>query len=280
MVGKRRTIAVGMAQIHVEGGCPDVNMERATQAIEEARRTQCDVVVLPEALDLGWTDNSATDLADTIPGRRSGILGDAARKAGVCVVAGLTEAAESSVYNTSVFIDASGTLVAKHRKINILTIAKHLYSIGSSLSVVDTVLGRVGIPICADNLPTSLSLGTALARMGARIILSASAWAVRSDHDNEMEPYGAGWITSYSALSRRFAIPVVGVSNIGTLRSGAWKGRRAIGRSLALNADGTIVAHLPYGVEAFERVNLDVYEQAPEGTAITEWLERRGFPAY
>jgi len=59
---------LGMAQILVEGGRPKANLDRAVQAIRKAADQGCRVVVLPECLDLGWTDLSARELAQPIPG--------------------------------------------------------------------------------------------------------------------------------------------------------------------------------------------------------------------
>lgn len=83
-------VRVGMAQMAVEFGRPEANMDRALGMIEQAAG-ECDIVVLPEVMDLGWPYNPATNLAEPIPGRRSEMLAKAAKDHGVYVVAGLTE---------------------------------------------------------------------------------------------------------------------------------------------------------------------------------------------
>ena len=50
---------VGMAQILVEGPQPDANLARAEEFIRDAASQGCRLVVLPECMDLGWTDPSA-----------------------------------------------------------------------------------------------------------------------------------------------------------------------------------------------------------------------------
>ena len=62
---------IGMGQMLVEGGAAAVNMDRATAMIRRAADEGCDVVVLPECLDLAWTWPEARTLAQTIPGERS-----------------------------------------------------------------------------------------------------------------------------------------------------------------------------------------------------------------
>src|SRR3954464_2536608 len=104
-VGKdqhQRGYRVGMAQALVEGGRPDANLGRAVQAIGEAAAQDCRLVVLPECLDLGWTDPSARDLARPIPGPHVERLTQAAREHGVYVAAGLVERVGNRLYNAAV----------------------------------------------------------------------------------------------------------------------------------------------------------------------------------
>ena len=80
--------------------------------------------MLPECLDLGWTNPAATDLAAEIPGPTSDVLCRAAREAGLYVVAGLTERAGSRIYNAALLIEPRGQILLKHRKINLLDISR------------------------------------------------------------------------------------------------------------------------------------------------------------
>jgi len=270
---------VGLGQMLVEGGDARGNLERAARMIREAGDRGCDVVVLPECLDLGWTHPSARDLAAPIPGPRSDALAQAARQAGVHVVAGLTERDGSRIYNSAVLIAPDGGILLVHRKINELTIAHDLYSIGDRLGVARTSFGMVGIDICADNFPDSLVLAHSLARMGARIILSPSAWAVDATHDNVRDPYGGLWKGAYARVALLYDIPIVGVSNVGWITGGPWQGRKCIGCSLVVGRDGTVLAEGPYGeaAEALLVVPVEITPQAAAGTAIAQMLKSRGY---
>ena len=46
-------VRVGLAQIHVEPGVLEANLGRAVDAVADAAARGCDVVVLPECLDVG-----------------------------------------------------------------------------------------------------------------------------------------------------------------------------------------------------------------------------------
>jgi len=274
-----RAFRLGMAQILVEGGRPEANLARAMARISEAARQGCRLVVLPECMDLGWTHSSARTLAQPIPGPHSDRLAQAAREWHVFVVAGLVERAGDRLYNSAVLIDPRGEIRLHHRKINELDIALDMYSIGDRLGVAETELGTLGVNICADNFPTSLAIGHVLARMGAQVILSPSAWAMPADHDHAAQPYGALWRSSYGELTRLYDITLVGVSHVGWLDDGPWKGRKAIGCSLAMGPGGAVLAEGPYGhdAEALLIVEVEPRPQAGRGTLVAEQLSARGY---
>jgi len=173
-----RTLKVAMAQMLVEGGQLEANLRRAESMIARAADQKCDVIVLPEVMDLGWMHPSARDLAQPIPGKISDRLCAAARKHSIHVASGITEREGEKFYNAAILISPVGAILLKHRKINELDIAHELYSMGDRLGVAHTPLGAIGLNICADNFADSQVLGHSQARMGAEIILSPSAWAV------------------------------------------------------------------------------------------------------
>jgi predicted amidohydrolase len=258
-VSPGRAVRVGMGQILVRTGRAEENLARARGCVARAAERGCAVVVLPECLDLGWTHPDAPRLARPIPGPSSDALGEAARASGVWVVAGLTEKDGERTFNAAVLLDDRGRLRLKHRKIGELDIAWSIYSRGTGLEVTDTPFGRVGIPICADNSTASTELGLALGRMGARLLLSPCAWAVTPDHDNAKDPYGRDlWDVAYRLFAQKHGVATVAVSNVGRMEAGPWRGRYCIGSSLAMGRDGTVLARLPYGVdaEAFEAVDV------------------------
>lgn len=270
---------VGMAQTLVEGGRPYANLGRAADAVREAAAAGCRLVVLPECLDCGWTDPYARDLARPIPGPHADALIGAARANRVYVAAGLVERAGDRLYNAAVLIGPDGRILLHHRKVNELDIALDLYAVGDRLGVAETELGTLGLAICADNFGSSLAVGHVLARMGAQVILSPSAWAVDADHDNARDPYGELWLDSYSELARLYDVTVVGVSNVGPMTGGPWAGRKCIGCSLAVGPGGEVLARGPYGEGAAAVVPVDVTPRPPvaRGTGFADALAARGY---
>ncbi len=256
--------------MRVDGGRAADNLERAVNMIKQAADTGCDIVVLPECCDLGWTCPDAKALAKPIPGAHSDHICSAAAKFGVYVVIGVTEEDNGQVYNAAILVSPQGEILLKHRKINVLDIEQPVYANGQSLAVVDTPLGVLALNICADNFPDSLALGHSLARMGAQIILSPCAWAVPADHNNTKEPYGTMWKQSYTSLAQLYNIPVIGVSNVGWITGGPWVGDKCIGCSLAVSHNGEILTEGPYGVDAEALVTADV-ELAARTVRGTDW---------
>ena len=270
---------VGMAQMLVEGGAGEANLARAERMVLEAAARGCEIVVLPECLDAGWTHPSARTLAQPIPGPTTARLAAAARRARVFVVAGVTERDDASIYNAAVLISPDGTLLLKHRKINELDIAHDLYAPGDRLGVARTALGTIGIAVCADNFPDSLVFAHSMARMGCQMLLSPCAWAVDADRDPDREPYGALWLSAYQPMARLYDMAVIGVSNVGWLTAGPWAGRKCIGCSLAVGAGGEVLARGPFGEEAetLIAVPIDVRPPIARGTGFAEALRARGY---
>ena len=265
----RTHVKVAAAQLLVEGGQVAANMERALSAIAEASRQRCQLVVLPECLDVGWTHPSARELAEEIPGPRFERLRESAATHGIVVAAGLTERDEGRIYNAAVLIGSDGRLLLKYRKINELDIAHDLYAIGDRLGVAHTSLGTLGLNICADNFPNSLDLGRSLGRMGAQLLLSPSAWAVAGDHDNRCSAVWNALCQAYSELSRAFQMPIVGVSNVGEMTAGPWAGKRCIGCSLIIDNQGQEVMMGPYGEPALLVAELELVPSRAKGTLIS-----------
>ena len=56
---KQNLLRIGMAQLLVEGGEPERNFERAEVMIKDASSKDCQIILLPECMDLAWTHPSS-----------------------------------------------------------------------------------------------------------------------------------------------------------------------------------------------------------------------------
>lgn len=279
-MSSNQQIKCGMGQLLVEGGEPWRNLKRAEEMIKQASERGCALVLLPECLDLAWTHPSAKIAAKPIPGAYSDILCRCAQKYNIYICAGLTEKDEDEnrVYSSAILINSAGEIILKYRKINVLTIAQDFYSIGRMLSVVETPLGCVGVNICSDNYIDSLEIGHTLARMGAQIILSPSAWTVDHSQVEGDNPYGEKWFKPYFTLASLYNLVVISASCVGYIVGGPYEGKKMVGCSLAVNKDG-IISQGIYNEFAGELIiaDIDIPRRKERGTAIGEMLVKRGY---
>ena len=235
----------------VEGGNKTANLKRASRLIKQAATAGAQVIVLPEAMTLGWTHPSARSEAEDIPaGVSCSFLREAAQKNHLFICAGLIERSAQQIFNSAVLVNPQGQVILHHRKINELDIARDLYAPGDRLQVVRTIFGTFGLMICADAFAPGQNLSRSLGLMGADVILSPSSWAVPGGHDQGKEPYGKLWLDNYQPVARDFRLWIAGVSNVGWLTAGPWQGRKCIGCSLLIDARGKAVLAGPYGENA------------------------------
>jgi predicted amidohydrolase len=253
------TWKLAMVQMSVQGGLPRENLDRAVDRLEAAAKAGAQVVLLPEALDVGWTHPKAAALAEPIPdGAPCRRLAEAARRHGLFLCAGLTERSGGQVYNAAILLSPEGELLLHHRKLNELEIGHACYAQGDRLAVIQTDIGTLGLMICADAFARGQVVTRTLGLMGAQVILSPCAWAVPADHDNILDPYGQLWIQNYGPVARDFQLWIAGVSNVGRLVGGPWTGRNCIGCSLLVGPDGRAALRGPYGPEAEAMLLADI----------------------
>ena len=250
---------VALAQMLVEGGQLDRNLQRAELRIGEAARLGAELALLPEALDFGWTHPSALEGAGSIPdGKSFQSLAQAARKNRVCVCAGLIERDGPDLFNSAVIIDRNGNLLAKHRKINELNIAQDLYTVGESVpAACQTDRGRLGLQICADGFAENQWISRKLCEKNVDIIVSPCAWAVDRDFDPIETPYGGVWRDNFIPIAREFGVWILACSNVGRIEAGPWKGRLCIGNSLGFDPSGREVLTGAFGEDAEELLMIE-----------------------
>ncbi len=266
-----------MAQLLVEGGEPERNLQRAEKLIREARAESCDLVLLPETLDFAWTHPSALSEAQPVPGRFSDFFCDLARELHIWLCLGLTRQKGDKRYNTALLIDAAGHIVHMYDKINLLEVEFPFYEPGRSLGVVETAFGIIGINICADNYLYSTHNAHMLARMGAQLILSPSSWTVDHGVTEEMDPYRDKWIRPLQSIARLYDIPVVSVTSVGYIVGGPYEGKKMVGCSLAVDRAG-IIAQGTFNEFAGELrvVDLTIKPQQYKGTQFDDLEKAQG----
>lgn len=273
----KRSITLGMGQLLVEGGEPARNLARAEELIQEARQRDCDLILLPETLDFGWTHPSTLREAQPVPGPFSDRLVELARRFQIYICAGLTEREGPKIYNAALLISPEGKILLRYHKINLLTVEQPFYAVGENLSVAETPFGIFGVNICSDNYPDGLAIGHTLARMGAQIILSPSSWTVDYSVDETRDPYKEKWLKPYATLAGLYDLVMVGTTSVGYLVGGPYEGKKMVGCSLAVGKEGVLArGHFNELASELIVVKIPVPERREKGTAIGERLRSKG----
>jgi predicted amidohydrolase len=249
----RKGLKVGLGQIHLEMGDKDANVTELFHAVDEAAKAGCDVLVLPECPLAGWLSPSARNAAEQIPGPLTHRFVEAARKHQMAIVTGIEEREGSRVYNSAVFIDRHGEILARHRKINELEIGLEVYSRGTALSVFSFEGRTVALNICADSWTPVMT--DALYEMGARILFSPCAWAVEAGG----EATNVAWIReTYRQRAAGRELYIVSANGVGDVTQGPWKGRVLQGNSLVTGPDGEALLKGPTNEPSLLTVRLPV----------------------
>ncbi len=162
------------------------NLEQAAGRLREAKAQGAQVVALPEVFNWRGDLRQGKKFAEPIPGPTSQQMGRLARELGIYLLAGsiLEQIPGSSkVYNTSLFFDPQGELVASYRKIHLFDVdiekgvsakESETREAGDTLALARTEFCSVGLTICYDlRFP---ELYRSLAFQGAQVIFVPSAF--------------------------------------------------------------------------------------------------------
>lgn len=133
------------------------NVRTAVRLVEECvADTGAELVVLPESCTTGFTPGiPAGELWSLVPGSVGEPLREAARRLGVHVCFGTYErGAPGEVFNAAVLAGPSGDVLGVYRKTHPFGSEDARrggwVTAGTSVSVVETELGRIGMAICFD----------------------------------------------------------------------------------------------------------------------------------
>jgi predicted amidohydrolase len=146
-----RKVKVGTVYLRPKNSSPENNLKLFCEQIDGAGKLGLDIICLGEVITLVGTGCSVKDCAEPIPGPATKKLGDAAKKNNIWVVAGLTERAGDTVYNSAVLLDRKGHLAGKYRKVHLPREEwKKGITPGDSYPVFQTDFGTIAIQICYD----------------------------------------------------------------------------------------------------------------------------------
>jgi nitrilase len=147
-------------------------LQRVEKLCEEAASSGVRLVVFPEALlggypkglDFGAVVGSRSDSGKAMfaryfkgavvcPGAETEMLAEWARRWGLHIVIGVVERNGGTLYCSSLLFSPESGLVAKHRKLMPTGSERLIWGMGdgSTMQVVETEIGRIGMAICWEN---------------------------------------------------------------------------------------------------------------------------------
>jgi N-carbamoylputrescine amidase len=190
---------------------PQENLEKANAKVREAAKQGAQIVCLQELFRSQYfcrEENAALfDLAESIPGPSTELLGKTARELGVIVVASLFERRAAGLYhNTAAVIGADGEIAGLYRKMHIpddpLYYEKFYFTPGDlGFKSIETPLGRVGVLVCWDQWYPEGARIAALSGADLLVYPTAIGW-----HPAEKAEYGEAQLDAWRTIQRAHAI--------------------------------------------------------------------------
>ncbi len=169
----KRKVRIATTLIRNFHNSMEKNLDNVLQLLDRVREHKPDIVCFTETVLSIGVDLPLNQLATSIPGEFSDIIGERCRKYGFYVVLSMMEKEETLIYNTGVLIDRKGRVAGKYRKTHMpLEEAEQGIVPGNTYPVFDTDFGRIGILICWDQNFSEPS--RILALRGAEIVLIPS----------------------------------------------------------------------------------------------------------
>ena len=164
----------------------EANLEKSAGYINSLD-SQVNVVCFPEFFTTGYSleliNDAFFELAETIPGPTTDLLGRKAKEKNLAIIGTIVEKDSSKtgvLYDTTFFIDPDGNLVGIYRKTHLYPLEHRYFRSGNDLPVIDLGGYKVSAAICYDHaFPQIFSI---LALKGAEVVFIPSVVPVGFEH--------------------------------------------------------------------------------------------------
>ncbi len=198
---------IAVAQISCSLGDPEANLLKVSDFARRAKELGAELIVFPEMTDTGYSMPVIRAHANSW---NSGfVLGlqEIARELSITIVSGVSERADSSIYNSQVLIDSNGDIAAKYRKTHLYAVApveeQTCFASGDAFATFALGGLRFGFSICYDlRFPEMYRKLATEQKVGAFVI--SSAWPFpRVEHFRTLAMARAIENQSYVVASNR-----------------------------------------------------------------------------
>jgi omega-amidase len=170
---------IAAAQIACTLGDVAANIAKMRKFCDRAKTEGAELIVFPEASDTGYSMPVIRDLAKPWTEGAVPALQEMAKELSLTIVAGVSERDGQNVYNSQVFIDPTGEIVASYRKTHLFVLAPNdestCYRAGAKFVSVVADGFNFGLSICYDLRFPEVSRALALEH-NVNVLLVSSAW--------------------------------------------------------------------------------------------------------
>ncbi len=166
-------VTIAVVQCEVIQYAPEINLHKMRRFIEAAAAASADIIVFPEDAITGPI-NGNQQFVD-FDGTYLQHFCELAREYALDIVPGsIIEGDDSGWYNTTYYIDSTGIVQGKYRKIHLWHPERCYLLPGHTAPVFDTAYGRVGLLICWDLIFPEVF--RAMVRQDVDIVICPSYW--------------------------------------------------------------------------------------------------------
>ncbi len=186
---------------------PETNLAKAEEFIRKAASASADLIVFPEDFIVGPL-NGRADLAD-FDGRFVKHFQQLAEQYDIDIVPGsIIEGDETGLYNTAYYIDHTGDILGKYRKMHLWLPERGYITPGEDVRVVETRFGRVGLIICWDLIfPETFR---AMVGEDVDIVICPSYWCLEDAGDGQkLNRFAEVTLVNALCIARAFEHEVV-----------------------------------------------------------------------
>jgi omega-amidase len=200
-------VKVAAAQIACAPGELKTNLRIIRDCATSARARGADLVVFPEMSDTGYSMPMIREHATRWEDGAVASLQRFAQTLSIAIVCGVSERDGDRIYNSQVFIDRNGGIIAKYRKTHLAAIGsldeRPVFTAGDKFVACEHDDFNFGLTICYDLRFPEVYRALAVEH-GANVFVNSSAWPlVRAKHLRMLALARAVENQSYFILTNR-----------------------------------------------------------------------------
>lgn len=165
-----RNIKVGTVYFRPPGPTVEMNISAMSKLLDEAGKSGCQIVCLPEGWPTCDTGLGMTKVeSNSLEGSASVMMSQKAKQYGMYIVSGLYHWTGDTLYNVAALYDRQGKIQGVYKKVQLPDAETEQGAVpGNSFPVFTTDFGKIGILICWDSAFPEVS--RILALNGAEIL--------------------------------------------------------------------------------------------------------------